>query len=356
MSRQENIRIGITLGDFNGVGPEIILKALSNPRLLELCTPVVYGSLKVLSFYKKALDLTELSFNLTKSIEQLHHKKPNLFVCWEEETAVEPGTPSAIAGNYAFAALEKATEHVRQGHIDAIVTAPLDKSTVNTAQRPFRGHTEYLGDADGSSPLMLLVCDDLKIALATAHVPVSEVSALIRKDRVLEKIKAFSRSLTHDFGIKKPRIAVLGLNPHAGDNGLLGREDREEVLPAVEKCIQEGIYAFGPYPADGFFGAEQFRKFDGVLAMYHDQGLIPFKLMGFEDGVNFTSGLSFVRTSPDHGTAYAIAGKNIAIESSLRNAIYLAIDVYRRRKLMDVDSGKALRFTPLKRERFRMDF
>ncbi len=349
------IKVGISMGDYNGIGMEVILKTISNPDFVKICTPVVYSSPKVFSFYKKAMDLQQFNMHFTNDASDLNFKKPNLVVCWEEETNINPGQISEEAGDYAFRSLELATKDVLEGKIDVLVTAPLDKSTVNRADRPFRGHTEYLAEQAGSDHLMVLTCDELRVALVTGHVPLSEVAPLITKDRVLDRIKSFEASLKQDFGIVKPRIAVLGLNPHAGDQGLLGKEDAEQILPAVQAASDEGIVVFGPYPGDGIFGSGEFRKFDGVLAMYHDQGLIPFKLMGFEDGVNFTAGLPFVRTSPDHGTAYSIAGKNVAIEASFRNALYLALDVHRKRKNL-ADYPETLKFGPMRRERFRMDF
>lgn len=354
---KESIRVAISMGDFNGIGVEVVLKALSNPKMTEICTPCIYGSSKVISFYKKMLNLNDMHLNIVKSAAQIQLRKLNLIACWEEETPIVPGTPSEEAGAYAFKALEAAVRDVKNGEMDVLVTAPLDKSTVNRSDRPFSGHTEYLAESDNAARhMMLLVCDELRVGLVTGHVPLKEVSSQISKARIIDSITMLHDTLKSDFGITTPRIAVLGLNPHAGDQGLLGDEETKFILPAVKEAVDAGVYAFGPYPADGFFGSDAFRKFDAVLAMYHDQGLVPFKLLGFEDGVNYTAGLSFVRTSPDHGTAYAIAGQGTAIEASLRNAIYLAIDLYRRRKQIAENGEKPLRFSAMRRERFRMDF
>ncbi len=354
---KEHIRVAISLGDYNGIGPEVILKALSNPRITEFCTPVVYASSKVIAFYKKLLGLHDMHFHFAKGPEQIHHKKINLLLCWEEETNITPGEPSAEAGNYAFRSLEAAVNDLKEGRMDILVTAPLDKSTVNTPERPFSGHTGYLAETDeAASHMMILVCDELRVGLVTGHLPLKEVAAQLTRERVVESLKTLNQSLKKDFGITKPRIAVLGLNPHAGDQGLLGKEEEEIIVPAIEDVNADGLYVFGPYPSDGFFGSGQYRKFDAVLAMYHDQGLIPFKLLGFENGVNYTAGLSYIRTSPDHGTAYAIAGKGVALEDSFRNALYLAIDLHRRRHQIEAMESDPLAYTPLRRERFRMDF
>lgn len=349
--------IGISLGDVNGIGPEVVIKTLLDSRVADFCTPVVYGSPKIISYWKKALNHPDFNLHIIKSIDQVHVKKSNILVCWDDEVEIKPGEATATSGLYAFKSLEAATRDLKEGKIHALVTAPLNKHNVNTDSLSFTGHTEYLAQQDKANDyLMMLICDDLKVGLVTGHVPLKEVASKISVDGIIRKLKTMQQSLQKDFSINKPKIAVLGLNPHAGDGGLLGNEDKDIIAVACAKAQDQGLLAYGPYPADGFFGARQFQKFDAVLAMYHDQGLIPFKFLGFENGVNFTAGLSFIRTSPDHGTAYDIAGKNIADESSFRNALYTAIDLVRTRNENFALSEVALPFTQHKKERFRIDF
>jgi 4-hydroxythreonine-4-phosphate dehydrogenase len=349
--------IGISIGDINSVAVEVIIKSLVDHRLNEYCIPVVYGSSKVISFWRKNLNLPDFQLNIVKSIDQINARKSNIINVWEEDVEIKPGEATELAGKYAFKALEAATNDIVEGKIHALVTAPLNKNTVNTADLRFTGHTEYLTERAGAESLMILASQDIRVALVTGHIPIGEIAQKLNKDLIISKIKLFHNSLKNDFGINSPRIAVLGLNPHAGDNGLLGKEELEIIIPAVEQAQKEinGI-VFGPYPADGFFGSGQYNKFDGVLAMYHDQGLIPFKSMAFMDGVNITAGLSFVRTSPDHGTAYSIAGKNIANEESFRNALYAALDILGKRNFSKEINSNPLPLTPMKRERFRIDF
>jgi 4-hydroxythreonine-4-phosphate dehydrogenase len=349
--------IGITLGDINGVSPEVIIKTLQDNRIADYCTPVVYGSPKIITFWKKLLGNTDANLHIIKSLDQVQHKKCNILVCWEEEVEVKPGEVTDTAGKYAFKALEMATRDIQEGKIHAMVTGPLNKHNVNTPELPFKGHTEYLASQAGTDDyIMMLVSENLKVGLVTGHVPISEVASNISKELILKKLRIMTKSLKQDFSITKPKIAVLGLNPHAGDNGLLGKEDKEIIAEAVKAAQAENIIAYGPYSSDGFFGSRQFLKFDAVLAMYHDQGLIPFKYLAFEDGVNYTAGLPFVRTSPDHGTAYAIAGKNQASETSLRNALYLAIDITRTRNENFKLKENPLPFSAFRKERFRIDF
>jgi 4-hydroxythreonine-4-phosphate dehydrogenase len=348
---ENKIIIGITQGDINGIGLEVILKTLMEPGISEICTPVLFSSQKTVSYYRKVLGLEEFSFNPVKDLSQLHTKKANVLMCYDEEVAIEMGKSTPSGGKYAFISLEKATEALLAGQINALVTGPINKSNIQIPQFQFAGHTEYLGEKLGGEPLMLLCGDNgLRVAVVTGHVPLKDVSAKITAELVTKKIIQLHASLQRDFGIRKPRIAVLGLNPHAGDDGLLGSEDKEIIRPAIEKIKLNGL-VYGPFSADGFFGSGAYRQYDAVLAMYHDQGLIPFKTLAFNSGVNFTAGLSAVRTSPDHGTGYGIAGKNVANEQSFKNAIYAAIDICRNRKLYDEVSANPLPVTHLKKER-----
>ncbi|MDJ1500990.1 4-hydroxythreonine-4-phosphate dehydrogenase PdxA [Xanthocytophaga agilis] len=325
--------IGITLGDFNGVGPEVTLKALAGGQISRVCTPVLYGSVKVLSRYRKLLNLEEIQLHSIRTMDQLIHKRVNVFNCWEEHLEIEPGKATPEAGNAAYLALKTAVADLKNNMLDAIVTAPINKHTIQNDAFKFPGHTEYFAHEFGSTDsLMFLVSPELRVAVATGHIPLEKVKPAITKDLITKKIKLLEHSLRQDFGIAKPKIAVLGLNPHAGEDGLLGMEEKEIIAPVISELKHKGTLVYGPLPADGFFGTGNYRKYDGILAMYHDQGLIPFKTIAFENGVNFTAGLSMVRTSPDHGTAYNIAGKNIADETSMREAIYLACDIVKNRR------------------------
>ncbi len=325
-------RIGITLGDLNGIGPEVVIKALADPRLLNIVTPVVYGSTRVLSYYRKLMGLEELNYSQVKTKGQFFPKVINVVNCWEEEIKITPGQPSKDGGRAALMSLKKVVEEVKEGLLDGFVTAPIDKNTIHGDDFPFRGHTEYLTQTfEAMESLMLMVGESLKVGLVTEHVSLKEVSEHITKERVELKIRLLELSLKNDFRISKPKIAVLGLNPHAGDEGLIGDEENLVIKPVIADLKSKGKLVMGPYPADGFFGSGQHKKFDGILAMYHDQGLVPFKYIDFENGVNFTAGLPTVRTSPDHGTAYSIAGKNQADESSLRQAIFVATDIIKNR-------------------------
>ncbi len=329
----DKIKVGITHGDFNGIGYEVILKMLDDNRLFELCTPIVYGSAKIAANYRKQLSLQGAAPVQIKDAENAADGQAYIINVIGEDAKVEPGHPSPEAGKAAFEALERAVADLRAGKIDVLLTAPVNKSTIHSELFTFPGHTEYLEASigDGNKALMILFNDTLRVALVSIHLPISKVAEAITKENIMEKLRLFNQSLIQDFGIVKPRIAVLGLNPHAGDNGLLGSEEKDIILPAVEESRAKKIHAFGPYAADGFFGSGNYRKFDGILAMYHDQGLAPFKTIAGGNGVNFTAGLPFVRTSPDHGTGFDIAGKGEASPASMREALYAAIDIYRNR-------------------------
>lgn len=332
MEENKKIRVGITQGDINGVGYEVILKTFQDPTMLELCVPIIYGSAKVAAYHRKALNL-QTSFATINTAAEASHTKLNVVNTQNDEIKVELSQPTSEAGAAALEALELAVREMKEGLIDVLVTAPINKHTIQTEDFHFPGHTEYLEErlGDEKKSLMILMNDTLRVALVTTHIPVSQIPAAITKELIKEKATILNQSLKHDFGIRRPRIAVLALNPHAGDNGLLGTEEETTIIPAVKELIQEGISCFGPYAADGFFGSDKLTHFDGILAMYHDQGLAPFKALAMEEGVNFTAGLPVVRTSPAHGTAYDIAGKGLASPESFRHAVYAALDVYRNR-------------------------
>ena len=345
------IIVGISQGDINGIGLEVILKTLLEPGIADICTPVLFSSQKTVSYYRKVLGLEEFSFNPMREFSQLSHKKVNVFICYEEEVNIEMGKMTETGGKYAYLSLSKAAQALQDKTIDVLVTAPINKTNIQSDDFKFVGHTEYLSDKFGAEPLMVLCSEGgLRIAVATGHIPLKEVASRITVESVSQKIVQLHSSLVRDFGIRKPKIAVLGLNPHAGDRGTIGSEDKDIIMPAIEKTKVNGL-VYGPYSADGFFGNGTYRQFDGVLAMYHDQGLIPFKTLAFNDGVNFTAGLSVVRTSPDHGTAYDIAGKNIASEQSFKSSLYMAIDIYKNRKLYSEITENPLAITHIKKER-----
>lgn len=332
MEDNGKIRVGITHGDINGVGYEVILKSFSDPTMLELCTPIVYGSPKVATYHRKAMDI-QTSFCIINHVDDVQDGKLNILSCTEDELKVELTKATPEAGKAALDALERALQDYRDGGIDVLVTAPINKHTIQSDTFRFPGHTEYIEErvGDNKKALMILLKDDFRVALVTGHIPVKDIATTITKELIMEKMSIFHRSLKRDFGIDNPRIAVFSLNPHAGDNGVIGTEESEVIIPAMQEMIAKGVQCFGPYPADGFMGSGNFCHFDGILAMYHDQGLAPFKALAMDEGVNFTAGLPIVRTSPAHGTAYDIAGQGIASENSFRQAIYLALDVYRNR-------------------------
>ena len=331
MSKNKKHVIAITLGDINGVGPEVVIKALADQRILNHIIPVIFGSSKTISYYRKQLKVDDFSvFNLTQGQEP-NPKRINLVECWDDTAEINVGEASTEAGEKAFLALEKASEFLLQGSVDAIVTAPINKATIQSDTFDFPGHTEYFGAKFNGNPLMFMISDNLRIAVVTGHIPIKEANSLITSERIEKALESIKKSLINDFGISKPKIAVLGFNPHAGEDGLLGTEEKDVIIPTIKDFKNKGNLVYGPFPADGFFGSGNYKKYDAVLAMYHDQGLIPFKSLSFGTGINYTANLSVVRTSPDHGTGYDIAGKNLASETSLRNAIFLAHDILNNR-------------------------
>lgn len=333
---EKKIRVAITHGDTNGIGYEVILKTFADPAIFELCTPIVYGSPKVAAYHRKALDLPT-NFSIIEKAEDAQNGRLNLLTTFEEEVKVELGQPSKEAGEAALKALDRAMTDYRAGLYDVLVTAPINKNNIQSDMFHFCGHTEYIEQSvgDGHKALMILMNDNLRVALVTTHLPVKDIAQAITKEKIVEKATIFHQALKRDLRISSPRIAVLSLNPHAGDGGVIGTEEQETIIPAIKELEEGGVYAFGPYAADGFFGSGMYNRFDGVLAMYHDQGLAPFKTLALENGVNFTAGLPIIRTSPDHGTAYDIAGKGVADEQSFRQAIYAAIDIWRNRQNYD---------------------
>lgn len=325
--------VGISLGDINGVGPEVIIKTFSDSRLMKLVTPVVYGNGKILSFYRKALEMEGFKYNQIQEIGQANPKMLNVLNCWEENVTIKPGVATEEAASYALKSLEQATADLIEQKLDGLVTGPINKNTIQHEAFNFPGHTEYLVARTGvRRGLMLMISENLRIGVVTGHIPLKQVVESITKDRVTDKMEILEETLKQDFGIEKPKIAVLGLNPHAGDEGLLGSEEKELIGPLIKELKNRGKLVYGPFPADGFFGSQTYLKYDAVLAMYHDQGLIPFKSLSFGSGVNYTAGLPVIRTSPDHGTAYPIAGKGVADESSFRAALFAALDLIKHRR------------------------
>lgn len=343
---EDKIKIGITQGDINGVGYEVILKTFSEPTMLELCTPIIYGSPKVAAYHRKSLDIST-NFSIINGATEAGQNRLNVLNCSNDEVKVEFAKPDAEAGKAALDALERALVDYKAGLIDVVVTAPINKQTIQSEHFHFPGHTEYIEEkiGGGQKSLMILMQDDFRVALVTGHIPLGKVASSVTKELIEEKLTIFNASLKRDFGVGRPRIAVLSLNPHAGDNGLIGTEEQEVIIPALKEMSAKGILCYGPYPADGFMGSGNYNNFDGVLAMYHDQGLAPFKTLAMENGVNYTAGLALIRTSPAHGTAYDIAGKGIASEESFRQAVYTAIDIFRNRRRDDT-----ARVNPLKKQ------
>ena len=328
MDKSNKIIVGISIGDLNGIGIEVILKTFKDKRMLDFCTPVIFGSTKVVSYHKKALNLETLVHGIS-SLNQINHQKINVLNIWKEEVAVTLGKATKESGSYAAKSLEIAVAHLRDKKINILLTAPINKETIQSDTFNFPGHTEYLEDKLEGKSLMILMTDVLRIGLLTGHIPISKVAAAITPSLIKEKVNTMYTSLVEDFGINKPKIAVLALNPHCGDKGVIGAEDDEIIKPTIEEITATGKLVFGPYAADGFFGSETYKQFDGVLATYHDQGLAPFKALSFGNGVNYTAGLSEIRTSPDHGTGFDIAGKNIANPSSFKEALFAGIQIFK---------------------------
>ncbi|WP_435416653.1 4-hydroxythreonine-4-phosphate dehydrogenase PdxA [Polaribacter aestuariivivens] len=330
MDKSDKIIVGISIGDLNGIGIEVILKTFEDKRMLDFCTPVLFGATKVISYHKKALNL-EMPVHGISSVNQINHNKINVLNIWKEEVSIDLGQSTKISGEYAAKSLASAMEHLKEDKIDVLLTAPINKENIQSETFDFPGHTEYLeANLDGES-LMILMTDKLRIGLITGHIPISKVAEAITPELIKTKVEVMHASLKKDFGISKPKIAVLGLNPHCGDKGVIGKEDDEIITPTINEIKQTGKLVFGPYAADGFFGSETYKQFDGVLATYHDQGLAPFKALSFGNGVNFTAGLNKIRTSPDHGTGFDIAGKNLANSSSFKEALFAAIQIFRNR-------------------------
>lgn len=354
---EKPVIVGISHGDINGIGYEVIMKTLADQSINDFCTPVVYGSPKVAAYHRKALNINNFIFNNIRSADEANPRKANMINCLDDNTRVELGKSTPHGGEAAVLSLDRAMTDLLSGKINVLVTAPIDKHNVQSDRFRYKGHTEYLKAKAGQNyeALMLMVGESMRIGMVTGHIPLSKVSEQLTTELIVSKARLMHKSLIVDFGIRRPRIAVLALNPHAGDNSLLGTEEAEIISPAIQQAQKEGILAFGPFPSDGFFGAGSFTKFDGILAMYHDQGLIPFKSLSFDSGVNFTAGLPFIRTSPVHGTAFAIAGKGEALENSFRQAVYLACDIYKNRQLYAEISKNPLRHQDIDTRNDRSD-
>ncbi len=344
--------IGITTGDINGIGTEVIIKTFSDNRMLDLCTPVIFASNKVINYYRRIVTEHTFNFSSTKDLTKLNPKQVNIFNCWDEEVPIQPGVLTDAGGKYAIRSLMVATQCLKDGELDAIVTAPIHKSNTNTPDFPYTGHTPFFKDKFGAKDvLMLLYSPQLRVALATEHMPISKVASAITKELLVSKIGLLRESLIKDFGTDKPRIAVLGLNPHAGDDGQIGSEEQTIIRPVIEQLKQTGNLIFGPYSADAFFARGSYTQFDAVLAMYHDQGLVAFKTLEQGEGINYTAGLPIIRTSPDHGTAFDIAGKNIADPTSLREAVFQSISLLNQRRNYASATASPLRRGRIEKEK-----
>ena len=342
IKKAENIIVGISIGDLNGIGSEVVLKTFEDSRMLEFCTPVIFANVKIISFVKKTFESTSAIHGID-TLEQIVVGKINVLNVWRENVDLNFGVNDDAIGKYAIKSFVTATKALKEGKIDVLVTAPINKYNIQSDEFKFPGHTDYLNQELEGNALMFMVQDNLRVGLLTDHIPVNDVVSHLTEDLIKQKIETIKQSLIQDFSINKPKIAVLGLNPHAGDGGVIGKEDDTILKPVIKKLFEKGTMVFGPYPADGFFGNSQYEKFDAVIATYHDQGLIPFKTLSFGNGVNYTAGLNKVRTSPDHGTAYDIAGKGIANHNSFKEAVFLAIDIYNSRNQYSEISKKPLK-------------
>lgn len=348
----DKIKVGISIGDVNGIGLELIIKSLANNRVLEYCIPIVYGHTKVASFHRKTLGIQGFTFQVINQASQAQDKLPNMINCWDEDVKIDLGVANETGGKYALKSLERAVDDLLAGQIDALITAPISKHTIQSDAFQFVGHTEYLqARTNASDSLMFLLAEDIRVGVVTGHIPVIDIAKKITKEQILSKLSLMNTSLKTDFWVQKPKIAVLGLNPHAGDDGLIGDEEQKIIIPALAEANNNGILAFGPYSADGFFANHSYQKFDAVLAMYHDQGLVPFKQIAFHQGVNFTAGLPIVRTSPDHGTGFDIAGKNQASESSFLEALFMAINIVKHRMENEILTSNPLKMSKLSKDR-----
>lgn len=347
MAKNEKIIIGISLGDYNGIGSEVILKTFQDSRMLEFCTPVIFASVKLMSFFKKEYEI-DLNFHGINKVEDILHKKVNVLNVWKEQIDVNFGVEESKAGEYSILSLKAAVDALKNDKIDALVTAPINKSNIQSKTFSFPGHTDYLAKELEGNSLMFMISEELKVGLLTDHVAVKDVSESINRELIEKKINTIHKTLVEDFRIIKPKIAVLGINPHTGDNGVIGDEDDKIMKPTLENIRNNGKIVLGPYAADSFFGSGSYKSFDAVVASYHDQGLIPFKTLAFGRGVNYTAGLSKIRTSPDHGTAYEIAGKNKADESSFKEAVFAAIKIYKNRLEHQLYAQNPLKVSPRK--------
>jgi len=349
---EEKAIIGITTGDINGIGLELIIKTFSDNRMLDFCTPVIFASNKVVNYYRRLIPENTFSFNSTKDLTKLNPKQIHVFNCWDEEVAIQPGMLTDLGGKYAIRSLQVAAQCLKDGQIDAIVTAPIHKSNTHNNDFPYTGHTPFFKEKFGANDVLMLLYDqELRVALVTEHLPLNMVAAAITKELIVSKVNLLKESLIKDFGIDKPKIAVMGLNPHAGDEGQIGTEEQTIIKPTIELLQQQGTLVFGPFSADAFFARANYQHFDAVLAMYHDQGLVPFKTLAQGGGVNYTAGLPVIRTSPDHGTAFDIAGKNMADESSFREAIFESIRLLKQRKNYAEYTANPMRRGKIEKER-----